>query len=105
MRCETTGGFEDCVNCPSDCGMCALNSCGESLTCVFSCIDFGGGGGIPSFSLSCLAGCVAQTCTDSRFFLDQVVNCAIGNIGTCTDFSCIMSECRTEIAACLADRC
>ena len=85
--------------------MCTLNSCGESLTCVFGCIDFGGGGGIPMFSLSCLAGCVAQTCTDSRFFLDQVVSCAIGSIGTCSDLGCIMTECRTEIAACFADRC
>lgn len=105
MRCESAGGFEDCINCPRDCGMCELNSCGQSLTCVFGCFSFGGGGGIPTFSLSCLAGCVAQTCTDSRFFLDQVVSCAVGSIGTCSDIGCFMRECSTEIAACIGDRC
>jgi hypothetical protein len=107
MRCESAGGFEDCVSCPSDCGECALRSCGESLTCVFGCIEFGGGGGPPRFSLSCLGGCVAQTCPDSRFFLDQVVSCAVteGIASGCRDLMCITSACRSEIAACLGDRC
>ena len=90
--------------------MCELHACGESLTCTFGCFDFGGGG-IPSFSLSCLAGCVGETCADSRAFLDNVVSCAIANIATCGGgggggaLSCIMMECRSEILACLADRC
>ena len=56
---------------------------------------------------SSLGGCVAQTCPDSRFFLDQVVSCAIteGVAGGCRDISCITDACRSEIAACLADRC
>jgi hypothetical protein len=106
MRCESEGGFEDCVSCPADCGACALHSCGESLTCVFGCIDFGGGG-IPRFSISCLGGCVAETCPDSRFFLDQVVSCAVssGIAAGCRDLMCITDACRSEIAACLGDRC
>jgi hypothetical protein len=84
--------------------MCTLNSCGEALTCVFGCIDFGGGG-IPSFSLTCMAGCVAMTCPDSRFFIDQVVNCAVRNIGRCRDLGCFMRECRAEILACFNARC
>jgi hypothetical protein len=107
MRCETTGGFEDCINCPSDCGMCPLRACGESLTCVFGCIDFGGGGGgVPGFDFSCVVGCFAQTCADSRSYLNNVVNCAIGAFasGTCSGLSCIMTECSGEIRACLGDR-
>ena len=110
MRCESEGGFEDCINCPADCGMCPLRACGESLTCTFGCFSFGGGGGIPSFSLSCLANCVAQTCADSRSFLDAVVSCAVMNFPMCGGpgggggIACIMSACSSEIRACLADR-
>jgi len=106
MRCESAGGFEDCINCPQDCGMCALKSCGESLSCVFGCVDFsGGGGGPPSFDFSCIVGCFAQTCADSRSFLNNVVNCAVANVGSCGGggLSCIMGACSTEITACLAD--
>jgi hypothetical protein len=105
MRCESAGGFEDCINCPADCGMCSLRSCGESLTCVFGCIDFGGGGGIPSVDFVCAATCFAQTCTDSRSYLNNVVNCAINQFasGMCMDLPCIMSACGTEIARCFSD--
>ena len=108
MRCESAGGFEDCINCPADCGMCSLRSCSESLTCVFGCVDFGGGGGggVPGFDFTCLVDCFALTCTDSRSFLNNVINCAIGEFasGTCSDLPCIMRECRGEITACFADR-
>jgi hypothetical protein len=102
MRCEPSQ-LEDCINCPGDCGSCPLNNCGSSLTCVFGCFDFGGGGP-PAFSLSCLAGCVAQTCPDSRAYLDEVVTCTISNIGMCSDPSCFMTACRAPIARCLSDR-
>jgi hypothetical protein len=109
MRCESAGGFEDCISCAADCGECDLNTCAEGLTCTFGCIDFGGGGGggIPRFSLTCLSACIASTCPDSRFFLDQVTSCAINAaIGAgCRDLACIMDECRSEIAACFGDRC
>ena len=101
--CESAGGFEDCINCPEDCGMCSLRSCFESLTCVFGCIDFGGPG--PGFDFGCLIDCTALTCPDSRSFLNNVINCAIGKFasGECGDIGCIMSECSGEIAACFAD--
>jgi len=114
MRCESEGGFEDCINCPDDCGACSLRSCGESLTCVFGCIDFGGGGpgggggGIPGFDFSCLIDCFALTCTDSRSFLNNVINCATNAFlgGACSGgggLACVMRECSAEIGACLGD--
>jgi len=106
MRCETAGGFEDCINCPADCGTCPLRSCSESLGCLFGCIDLGGGGGgIPFIDFACLAGCYSQTCADSRSFLTNVVNCALNAFasGTCRDLTCMMRECRGEITACLGD--
>ncbi len=95
--------------------MCSLHACGESLTCVFGCIDFGGGGGgggIPGFDLACLGGCVTQTCPASRGFLQNVVNCAIGAFtsGACAGggggggLGCVMTQCSAQITACLGDR-
>lgn len=91
--------------------MCPLRSCGQSLVCLFGCFSFGGGGGgIPSFSISCLADCAAQTCADARVFLDNVTNCAIMSLPMCAGggggggLSCIMSACGSEIRACLNDR-
>jgi hypothetical protein len=105
MRCESEGGFEDCVNCPLDCGECALRACGESITCVIGCLDFGGGG-MPGFDFNCTIGCVSQTCPDSRSYLNNVINCFAGAFfsGECMDISCAMSMCSGELAACLADR-
>jgi len=108
MRCESAGGYEDCINCPADCGMCSLRSCGESLTCVFGCLDLGGGG-IPGFDFACLIDCFALTCTDSRSYLNNVINCTIGAFtsGRCSPgggLGCIMTECAGEITACLGDR-
>lgn len=104
--------LEDCTNCPGDCGMCPLNSCGESLTCVFGCFGGGfpggggGGGGPPIPDIFCMTGCINQTCPDSRVFLMEVINCAVGAFvgGTCMDFGCVMSECRSQILRCLSDR-
>ncbi len=74
------------------------------VTCTFGCIELMSTP--PMVSFTCIADCVAQACADVRFFVDQVVNCAISQIGTCSDFDCIMRECGTEIAACLtAPRC
>lgn len=97
--------FETCVNCAADCGACPGVTCIEVVTCTFGCIDFGGGG-IPDFSFTCITDCVARACADVRFFVDEVVNCAIGQLVTCGDLSCIQRECREEIAACIgAPRC
>ncbi len=109
MRCESEGGFEDCINCREDCGECSLRSCGESLSCVFGCVDFGGGGGgVPGFDFSCVVDCFALTCTDSRSFLNNVITCATNSFisGACTmggGLGCIMRECAGEVTACLAD--
>ncbi len=47
-----------------------------------------------------------MACADVRFFVDQVVNCAVEQIFTCGDLSCVMRECRTQISACIsAPRC
>ena len=108
MRCESEGGFESCINCAEDCGSCALRSCGESLTCVFGCIDFGGGGGPPGFDVSCVSDCASLTCPDSQSFLNNVVSCTINSFfsGACGmggGLACVMRECAGEIRACLGD--
>ncbi len=99
--------FETCVNCPADCGMCRGVTCIEVATCIFGCVDFGGGGGgPPDFSFSCVADCSARACADVRFFVDEVINCAIREIFTCGDISCVMDNCSEAIGACLsAPRC
>ena len=72
--------------------------------CIFGCLDFNSTP--PSVSFSCIGDCSAQACADVRFFVDQVVNCAINQIFTCGDFNCVMRECGSQIAACLtAPRC
>jgi len=38
--------------------------------------------------------------------VDQVIDCAVEQIFTCGDLSCVMRECRNELAACIgAPRC
>jgi hypothetical protein len=103
MRCETDM-FETCANCAADCGECRTIGCAEVLTCVFGCIDFSGGFP-PRFSLSCVGTCVATACPDVQFFIDEVLACAVGAIGTCGDIGCIMRECRDSVVACLGARC
>lgn len=102
--------LETCVNCPGDCGVCPGVTCIEVVTCTFGCFSFGGGG-IPDFSFSCITDCVARACADVRFFVDEVVNCAIDQLFTCAGggedpLDCIMRECSDEILACIsAPRC
>jgi len=106
MVCEPT--YESCTNCRSDCGVCPSTTCIQIVTCDFGCIDFaggGGGGGPPSFSLTCIADCVAMGCADIRFFVDQVVNCAVSHLGECSDLACVQRVCGDEITACLGARC
>jgi hypothetical protein len=60
----------------------------------------------PGFSVSCVANCVAQGCSDVQFFVDQVLDCAAANLVTCgADFGCIQSACGNEFAACLGATC
>ena len=87
--------------------MCELRSCGEGITCLIGCISIGGGGGggLP-IDIACALECASLLCPDSRFFFNQVVECAIGAFigGSCMDPSCLFSECSSEIAACMMDR-
>ena len=105
MRCESEGGFEDCINCPADCGECSLRPCGESISCVLGCVDFGGGGGGMGLDVNCTLGCVSQTCADSRSFLTNVISCFAGVFfsGECSDIGCAMERCQGEVLACLND--
>ena len=97
--------FETCTNCPGDCGNCPGVTCIEVATCIFGCFDFDGSIP-PEFSFSCITTCSAQACADVQFFVDQVIDCAVNQLFTCGDFSCVMDNCRSEIAACLgAPRC
>jgi hypothetical protein len=103
MRCEPP--YESCTNCPGDCGACPGVTCIEVATCIFGCIDFDGTIP-PDFSFSCIGDCTAQACADVRFFVDQVIDCAITQIFECGDLSCVMRECRDQLAACIgAPRC
>jgi len=111
MVCETdmARGFETCSNCTSDCGPCPERNCSAGLICVFGCFDFGGGGGggIPIPMFSCLSSCLASVCADGQFFLQQVIDCAVGSFigGECRDIDCVRRECSSEVMACLRDRC
>jgi hypothetical protein len=108
MRCERDmmRGFETCANCPRDCGECPVRTCSAGITCVFGCFA-GGGGGVPRFDFACITECVASVCPDGQFFLNQVINCAIGAFagGRCSDVACVMRECSSEIRACLTSGC
>jgi hypothetical protein len=96
--------FETCSICPVDCGQCEPKGCLEIITCAFGCVDLNQSP--PDFSLTCVANCVAQGCADVQFFVDQVLDCAVGAIGTCGgDFGCIQSECDSAFAACIGATC
>jgi hypothetical protein len=84
-----------------------VRNCSAGLTCAFGCFDFSGGGGIPGIGLTCLSSCIASVCADGQFFLQQVIDCAIGAFigGTCSDISCVQTQCGSQISACLRDRC
>ncbi len=60
----------------------------------------------PSFSVTCVANKVALGCADVQFFIDQVLNCAVGALATCGgDPGCIQDECDSELAACIGATC
>jgi hypothetical protein len=100
-KCED---FETCSICPQDCGTCTPKTCLEVVTCSFQCIDLQQTP--PKFSIACVANCVAQGCADVQFFVDQVLNCAIGALPTCGgNFGCIQQACSTQFAACIAATC
>ncbi len=101
--CEDAGGFETCINCAADCGTCPTITCGEVLSCTLGCIEFTSSP--PSFSLTCIASCVAMTCPDVAFLIDQFINCAVLQFATCGSVECVMRECSEEVAACLRTRC
>jgi hypothetical protein len=75
------------------------------------CIDLGSTP--PSFSLSCVANCLAEGCANAQKAADQVVNCAVANIFGCFGSGgggggvgqCILQKCGSEIAVCLAANC
>lgn len=101
-KCEN---FETCANCPGDCGQCNNLNCFAELTCAFKCINLQMNP--PSFSVSCVATCVAMGCADAQFFFDQAFNCAvIKGLPKCGgNINCIMQVCGPEIAACLGSTC
>jgi hypothetical protein len=105
-KCEPP--YETCSNCPQDCGACQVKGCLQVVTCALGCVQLGGMGP-PMFSASCVANCVAQGCAKVQFFVDQVLNCAIQNIGQCRGkggvFNCIMQVCGPELSACLGSTC
>ena len=96
--------FESCAICPGDCGTCETIGCIEIVTCALNCIDLNMNP--PGISLSCAANCVALGCSNVQFFVDQVLNCAVANLGTCGgDFGCIQTQCDAEFAACIGATC
>ncbi len=98
--------FETCVNCPADCGQCPVASCREIVGCVFSCFDLGSRP--PAVSLACIGECTARGCADVQFFVDEVVSCAIGNIGAAAQgggFASIFAVCSDELEACYQVTC
>lgn len=101
-RCEMDR-FESCTNCPEDCGMCSVVTCSEALICTFGCFDLMGFP--PRINLSCVVDCQARACADARSAIQNFFDCAITQIGTCTDIGCIMRACSAEIAACFRLRC
>jgi hypothetical protein len=78
--------------------MCTTLGCIEIAMCAFGCFE-------PTVSLTCIGECSARGCADVRFFVDQLVNCALGVIFSGGDPDEIMTECRSEFIACLSARC
>jgi len=104
--CEASAG-ETCNSCQADCGQCAiLQTCEQILTCAFGCI-----GGPNGFSLSCIAACDTNSCTQASGFANNATNCIVGTFidGTCSFgggggggvLQCAETACAAPIAACL----
>ena len=109
MKCEAP--YETCSNCAGDCGACNTTGCLQTVTCAFGCINMNGGNGVPQFSATCLANCIADGCPNVQFFVDQVLNCAVGAFPMCKGqgqgqiFSCVQNLCGTAFAACFGATC
>ena len=74
------------------------------MTCAFECVDLTMDP--PGFSVTCVANCVALGCADVQFFVDQVLNCAVGALPICGgDFGCVQEECDAQFAACIGANC
>jgi hypothetical protein len=59
-----------------------------------------------------VANALAQGCANAQAAADQVVNCAIANIGSCIGggggggiFQCFQSKCSAQFATCLGATC
>jgi len=83
--------------------MCTTLTCLEIVTCAFGCFDLSSSP--PDISLTCVGECTARGCADVRFFVDQLVNCAIRHVFSGGDIGGVRTACRDEFAACLMARC
>jgi hypothetical protein len=100
-KCEQ---YETCSICPQDCGACEAIGCMQVVQCAFQCIDVNADP--PTFSVSCVANCVALGCAKVQFFVDQVLTCAAQHLPECGgDFGCLQNVCGAEIAACIGATC
>ena len=56
-----------------------------------------------------MANCVSQGCANAQFFVNQVLDCAVGAIPQCIGkggiVQCLMKQCGTQLAACLGSSC
>jgi hypothetical protein len=106
-KCEASEG-ETCDTCAKDCGACTVaKTCEQILTCAFACFQ----GGIGGLSLSCLADCDANACTQAQGFADQATDCLVQSFlnGTCSAgggggggaLQCAEQACASQIASCL----
>jgi hypothetical protein len=96
--------FESCSNCNADCGECDPLGCLEVVNCSLGCIDLQQDP--PDFNVGCVANCIAAGCADVQFFVNQMLQCAIQQLGECGgDPDCILGECSSELAACIGANC
>jgi hypothetical protein len=63
------------------------------------------------FNVTCVANCVSAGCANSQFFVNQVLNCAVGAIPQCIGMGgggivgCLMKQCSSQLAACIGSSC
>jgi hypothetical protein len=106
-KCEASAG-ETCNTCAQDCGTCPIaTTCSQILTCAIKCFQ----GGIATLSLSCIADCDANACTQAQGFANQATDCiaqaflsgqcGTGGGGGGGALQCAQQACASQIAACL----
>jgi hypothetical protein len=84
-------------------------TCLEVVGCAVKCIDLQMNP--PGFSVTCVANCVAQGCSDVQFFVDQVLNCVVAHLPECIGggggggIGCFMDKCQSQFAACIGANC